>query len=142
MLKMMHNILLDNYKNIPNNFRQSAAFEAHNLKVVGSNPTPATNINIAITTPYASLTRGFCVGETPVDALWKQAGRSRLATFTQQVCSGGQRSVNLISAFRGVFSHPYTVSEKQTFNNMALTLVECWPMNRNADKGLGYNYWP
>ena len=46
---------------------------AHNLKVVGSNPTPATKI---ITT-YQYLTRhlrvAVRVGKTAVEALWKQA---------------------------------------------------------------------
>ncbi len=36
------NILISNDINIFSYFRQSTAYEDHNLKVVGSNPTPAT----------------------------------------------------------------------------------------------------
>ncbi len=36
------NILISNDINMISYFHQSSAYEAHNLKAVGSNPTPAT----------------------------------------------------------------------------------------------------
>ena len=46
---------------------------AHNLKVTGSNPVPATRITAHIKRLNASLTGGVCVS-APVEALWKQEG--------------------------------------------------------------------
>jgi hypothetical protein len=44
----------------------------HNLKVVGSNPTPATNITDLVQYVTSRLRVAFFVCETIVEALWKQ----------------------------------------------------------------------
>ncbi|WP_216598364.1 hypothetical protein, partial [Ruegeria sp. HKCCD6119] len=48
--------------------------QAHNLKVVGSNPTPATNITYIKQYVTHRLKAVLQFVPTPLETLWKQAG--------------------------------------------------------------------
>ncbi len=69
-----NNILLYMGINILINFRQSTACEAHNLKVVGSNPTPATKKIKTKSTPYTPPSVGRPRSPKPT---WKHCGSKR-----------------------------------------------------------------
>jgi predicted lipoprotein len=51
--------------------------QAHNLKVVGSNPTPATKFTSTVQHVTRHLRVAFCVRVAGVEAGWKRAGQVR-----------------------------------------------------------------
>ena len=55
------------------NLYKSIGRYAHNLKVVGSNPTPATKNTPRYQHVTHHLRVAVCVGKTALEALWKQA---------------------------------------------------------------------
>jgi len=70
------NILISNDINMFSYFHQSTAYEAHNLKVVGSNPTPATKLIHRLHILTSRLCAVLFPTSAVVEALWKQLERS------------------------------------------------------------------
>ncbi|WP_214652603.1 hypothetical protein, partial [Ruegeria lacuscaerulensis] len=64
------------------------ARQAHNLKVAGSNPAPATKYNNIKSNTYKPPSGGVSICASPLEALWKQTGRetSCIRTSLLRMC--------------------------------------------------------
>ena len=69
--------------------------QAHNLKVVGSNPTPATNYTVLKQKLKGHPRVAFCFSEMAVEALWKQQERNCAVAFMSR---GDSREITLTAS--------------------------------------------